>query len=65
MTPLLFSVFTMFKLITLLSLLPLVHPKVYVLNAADIVDNELSIDDPPPHTDYTKMARWLVHSVEW
>jgi hypothetical protein len=31
-------------------------------------DNEvLSKDksDPPPHTDYAKMARWLVHNSEW
>lgn len=56
----------MFKLVfSLLTLLPLIHPKVYVLNVADIADNGLSIDDPPPHTDYTKMARWLVHNVEW
>jgi len=41
-------------------LIPLIYSKVFTLNA----DNALSYD-PPPYTDYAKMARWLVHNVEW
>jgi hypothetical protein len=46
-------------------LITLIHPKVYFLKAIDIVDNDLKLHDPPPHTDYAKMARWLVHNTEW
>lgn len=52
-------------LIVLGSLLPLAHQKVFILNVADFAENDLEIDDPPPHADYPKMARWLVHNVEW
>lgn len=55
----------MFKLLTTLCLLiSLVHPKVLILNVFDIESNDLELD-PPDHTDYAKMARWLVHNVEW
>lgn len=55
----------MFKCALMLCmLLPMIHPKVFVVNIDDFDDNELS-NDPPPHTDYAKMARWLVHNVEW
>lgn len=50
----------------LCSMLPLSQPKVFLLSAINgIEDNNLSISDPPPHTDYPKMARWLVHNSEW
>ena len=56
----------MLKIILYLcALIPLIHQKLYVLNVNDIVDNDIEFDDPPPHTDYAKMARWLVHNVEW
>lgn len=55
----------MFKLIVITYLLvPLIQSKV-LQNALEIEDNALSSDDPPPHTDYARMARWLVHNVEW
>ncbi|KAG5683334.1 hypothetical protein PVAND_012620 [Polypedilum vanderplanki] len=40
--------------------------KVYNDDSAE--DNEViskEKNDPPPHTDYAKMARWLVHNSEW
>lgn len=57
----------MLKLAVVLSLmLPLIHPKVLVVKI-DIDTNDLGLSepDPPAHTDYAKMARWLVHNVEW
>lgn len=36
------------------------------LVSVSVFDDSNSIEsDPPPHTDYAKMARWLVHNVEW
>lgn len=56
----------MLKLAIILGILfPLIHPKVLVFDAVDFKGNDLKNDDPPPHTDYAKMARWLVHNVEW
>lgn len=56
----------MWKFILIIcQLIFLVQPKVFVV---DIEDNYLDsvIDDPPPpHTDYARMARWLVHNMEW
>jgi len=55
----------MFKLlITTCLLIPLIHSKVFILDA-EIGDNALSYDDPPPYTDYAKMARYLVHNIDW
>jgi len=45
-------------------LLSTIHLKVFVVNVNDFDNNELS-NDPPPYTDYARMARWLVHNVEW
>lgn len=28
-------------------------------------ENAVEVDDPPPHTEWAKMARWLVHNSEW
>jgi Pyridoxamine 5'-phosphate oxidase len=53
------------SLIALSFLLPLANSKVLILNVIDSVDNDLTFIDPPPHTDYAKMARWLVHNTEW
>lgn len=46
-------------------LLPFISPKVLVFKAVEFKGNDLKNDDPPPHTDFAKMARWLVHNMEW
>lgn len=45
----------------------IIQPKVFIVKTVEIEDNYLDSfpDPPPPHTDYAKMARWLVHSMEW
>jgi len=58
----------MFKLIIFAGFLILrVQCKVLTLDTLDIEYESFlpSSDDPPPHTDYAKMVRWLVHNVEW
>lgn len=48
--------------------IPLIASKMLVLNVYDEEEeqtNEVVSNDPPPHTDYAKMARWLVHNSEW
>jgi len=58
----------MLKLIIFVSFsISLGHCKVLTLDTLEMEDNSLflSSSDPPPHTDYAKMARWLVHNVEW
>lgn len=57
----------MLKLLLILcSLTPLIQPKVFILRAYDIDDNDLINEEPPPiYTDYAKMARYLVHNSEW
>lgn len=51
--------------IILFALIPYIAPKTLVLNVYDHEENEIDSNDPPPHTDYPKMARWLVHNSEW
>lgn len=57
----------MMKFAVILSLiLPLIHPKELILKIhIDTNDLESSGSDPPAHTDYAKMARWLVHNLDW
>lgn len=31
----------------------------------DLENNEVADNGPPPHTEYAKMARYLVHKAEW
>lgn len=53
------------KAIIFLAIIPFIAPKTLVMNFYSGEDNEVtheSKNDPPPHTDYAKMARWLVHS---
>lgn len=63
----LLAVSNMLKLAVILNLLfPLIHPKVLVVKIYDVETNDLRFDpEPPPHTDFAKMARWLVHNSEW
>lgn len=65
-----FQVVDMFKLVIIASLtISLIHCKLFTLSA--IEDNALwsgesvKSSDPPPHTEYAEMTRWLVHNVEW
>lgn len=52
----------MLKLIIILgSLVSLLNSKL-VFNDDE---NSIELIDPPPHTEYAKMARWLVHNSEW
>lgn len=51
-------------ILVLCALIPFIQPKVVIIELTDERSNSLS-DDPPPHTDYAKMARWLVHKSEW
>lgn len=52
------------KAIILVALIPFIAPKTLIVNFYSGEDNEVSHEknEPPPHTDYAKMARWLVHS---
>ena len=45
----------------------MIQPKVFIVKTIEVEDNFLdSVHDPPPiYTDYAKMARWLVHTMEW
>lgn len=52
----------MLKLIIILSSLVAVLNSKFVFNDNE---NTVEVDDPPPHTDHAKMARWLVHNSEW
>lgn len=56
------------KTIILLAFIPFIAPKTLILNIYDGDNNEVSHEnknEPPPHTEYAKMARWLVHNSEW
>ncbi|CRL02242.1 CLUMA_CG015421, isoform A [Clunio marinus] len=53
------------SIILMLLLVPLINPNVYILNINEIENNEVNREEPPPYTEYAKMARWLVHNVEW
>lgn len=60
----------MLKFILILcQLIVLIQPKLFVVETLEVEDNFLDFesgsDDPPPHTDYAQMARWLVHNMEW
>lgn len=54
------------KAVILLAIIPFIAPKTLIVNFFSGEDNEVehksTKNDPPPHTDYAKMARWLVHS---
>lgn len=53
-------------LLIIFQLIAVIQPKVFIVKTIEVEDNYLdSIPDPPPHTDYAKMARWLVHTMEW
>lgn len=54
-----------FVLLILCSLFSLIQPKLFIVRTLDIEDNDLSVNEPPPYTDYARMARWLVHNNEW
>lgn len=48
------------------AMIPFIASKMLVLNVYDDDENNEALsNDPPPHTDYAKMARWLVHNSEW
>jgi hypothetical protein len=56
--------------IILLALIQFIAPKTLIMKmyTDSAEDNEViskERSDPPPHTDYAKMARWLVHNSEW
>lgn len=51
--------------IIILAIIPLFASKMLVVNVFDDENNDVLSNDPPPHTDYAKMARWLVHNSEW
>lgn len=54
------------KLILFLcSLIPLIQPKIFIIQEIGDEKNYESKDEPPPHSDYARMARWLVHKSEW
>ena len=56
----------MLKLILFTCLLiPMINSKEFFMRSLEIGDNALSSNDPPLHTEYAKMTRWLVHNVEW
>lgn len=38
------------------------HPNVFKFEDNNIQESAVS---PPDHTEYAKMARWLVHNMEW
>ncbi|XP_058467608.1 protein CREG1 [Malaya genurostris] len=35
------------------------------IDSNSLENNAVSYNDPPPHTEYAKMARYLVHKAEW
>lgn len=50
----------------LFALIPLIQPKVFIVQSkTEQQGNELFSDDPPPHQQYAKMARWVVHNSDW
>lgn len=51
--------------LVLCAFIPLIQPKVFIIREIEDESNDLVSDDPPPHTDYAKMARWLVHKSDW
>ncbi|XP_058813285.1 protein CREG1-like isoform X2 [Topomyia yanbarensis] len=36
-----------------------------VMESNALEGNDVTNDEPPPHTEYAKMARYLVHKAEW
>jgi hypothetical protein len=50
-----------------LALIQFITSKTVVINFYDSneTDEVQTKVDPPVHTDYAKMARWLVHNSEW
>lgn len=51
-------------LLLLLTLIPYIQPKLFLLQPY-VEDNNLESNDPPSHDDHAKMARWLVHNADW
>lgn len=54
--------------IILIAMIQFIAPKTLIFNVFNDEDNEVMIktkNDPPPHTDYARVARWLVHNSEW
>lgn len=53
-------------LLIIFQVISVIQPKVYIIKTVEIEENFLdSVPDPPPHTNYAQMARWLVHNMEW
>ena len=46
-------------------IIPFIDSKTLEVNIYDSEEKEVDVHDPPPHTEYAKMARWLVHNSEW